>query len=484
MGRRRCTPHRRVDHGHHLWVDVRALGHVYHAETNFTAAEVGWFFNATTLGTAVSVALSSRMGDIYGSRKVLIAVSIVALLGSLVVGLMSDFWPLVIGRFLIGFSAGLPLSWGIVRPRADATQTQRISVWLGTVCSLFTPIALVLAGLSATVGLSWRSVTWFIFGLFAVQLFFALASRPAPIQPRSTTKTTNNLDWAGAIGLGLWVTAILLGVNAGAENGWTSPIVLAYFAAAAVLFVAWLFQQRRATSPVMSFENMDLRQTASGYLAMMVIAFLGLSFFVALPNMMQNPSWGLGLDPLTSSYPLLMVFPGTLVAGQLVKSLMPRIGPKAFLPLAAVSSLVVTLGIAFAHDSYWLFFLWSFLYGALVMTIYVSGYMLVAASTRQDNTSSVFGVLAVIQYLSVAVATAIVFIVIAPGPDGFTPESSWTGLWVGLSVLLVAVAVVMRLLAPRELTDRHAVSALGDLTDGLETGVVPPAGSVPSGAVK
>jgi MFS family permease len=289
------------------------------------------------------------------------------------------------------------------------------------------------------------------------------------------------LDWVGAIGLGLWVTAVLLGVNAGAENGWTSPIVFGYLAAGAALFVAWIFQQRRAASPIMSFENMDLRQTVSGYVAMMVIAFLGLSFFVALPNMMQNRSWGLGLDALTSAYPLLMVFPGTLVSGQLVKFLMPRIGPKAFLPLAAMSSVVVTLGIAFAHDSYWLFFLWSFLYGALVMAIYVSGYMLVASSTRQDNPSSVFGVLAVIQYLSVAVATAIVFIAITPGPDGFTPESSWTGLWVGLSILLVVVAGVMRLLAPHELRDRHAVSG----ADALEAGVVPPPeGSVPSSAVK
>src|SRR6478736_5847304 len=66
------------------------------ADTAFTAAEVGWFLNASTIGAAVSVALTSRMGDIYGSRKVLIAVSILALLGSAVAGLMSDFWPLII----------------------------------------------------------------------------------------------------------------------------------------------------------------------------------------------------------------------------------------------------------------------------------------------------------------------------------------------------------------------------------------------------
>ncbi len=451
------------------------------ADTSFTPAEIGWFFNAATIGGAVSVALTSRMGDIYGSRKVLIAVSILALLGSAVAGLMSDFWPLIVGRFLTGFSAGIPLGWGLVRPRADATQTQRISVWLTTVAAIFTPVAILLAGVSAAAGLSWRSVTWFIFGLFAMQLLFALASRHAPLQPRTTTVTTNTLDWAGAIGLGLWVTALLLGISAGPENGWTSPLVLAYLAAGAALFVAWIFQQRRAASPVMSFENMDLRQTIGGYLCIVILSFLGLSFFLGLPNMMQNPSWGLGLDPLASTWPLLMVFPGTLVSGQLVKSLLPRIGPKVFLPLASISSLIVTLGVAFAHDSYWLFFLWSFFYGVLVIAIYASGYMLVAASTRQDNPSTVFGVQGVIQYLSIAIATAIVFNVIAPGPDGFTPESSWTGLFVGLSILLVVMAGVWWFLAPRKLTDRHAIGASDSLSGALE---IPPAGAVPSAVGK
>ncbi|MET4901174.1 MFS transporter [Paenarthrobacter sp. CC6] len=442
-------------------------------DTGFSAAEIGWFFNATTIGGAVSVALTSRMGDIYGSRKVLIIVSILALLGSTVAALMSDFWPLVIGRFLIGLSAGIPLGWGLVRPGADATRTQRISVWLATVMSVFSPLAAVLAGVLGLAGISWRYITWFIFGLFAIQLLFALASRTAPIQPRTTavTATTNKLDWTGAIGLGLWVTAVLLGISAGPTDGWTSPAVLGFFAAAAVLFVAWVFQQRRATSPVMSFENMDVRQTVSGYLTIVLICFAGIPLYVGLPNMMQNPQWGLALDPLASTLPLLMVFPGTLVAGQLVKRLLPLMGPKAFLPLAAASTLTVFLGLAFAHNSYWLFFLWAFLYGVTVMSVFAAGHVLVAASTRQDNPSTVFGVHGVIQYLSAAISTAIIFNVIAPGPDGFTPESSWIGLFVGLSIFVLALAGVWWLLAPRNLTDRHAVSVPTDVQTDLP---VPP----------
>jgi MFS family permease len=442
-------------------------------DTGFTAAEVGWFFNAATVGGAVSVALTSRMGDIYGSRQVLIGVSIVALLGSAIAGMMSDFWPLIIGRFLVGVSAGIPLGWGLVRPRADATQTQRISVWLTTVTAIFAPLSIVLAGVFALAGYSWRSVTWFIFGLFAMQLVFAVASRNAPIQLSSVAAgaAPSKLDWTGSIGLGLWVTAILLGISEGPASGWTSPTVLGYFAAGAVLFIAWIVQQRRSPSPTMSFENMDLRQTVSGYLAIVVICFLGTSFYVGLPNMMQTPSWGLALDPLSSTWPLLMVLPGTLVAGQLVKFFLPRVGPKVFLPLASVASLSVLLGLAFAHDSYWLFFLWSFLYGVTVMSVYATGYMLVAASTRQDNPSTVFGVQAVIQFLAASIATAIIFNVIAPGPDGFTPESSWTGLFIGLSVLAVLMGCVWALLAPRELTDRHAIVTPKDETTREPFGV-------------
>jgi MFS family permease len=146
-------------------------------------------------------------------------------------------------------------------------------------------------------------------------------------------------------------------------------------------------------------------------------------------------------------------------------------GPKTFLPVAAVSTVSVFLGLAFAHDSYWLFFLWAFLYGVTVMSVFAAGYVLVASSTRQDNPATVFGVQGVIQFLSAAISTAIIFNVIAPGPDGFTPESSWIQLFVGLSIFVLVLAGVWRLLAPRDLTDRHAVRILNDVPSDLP---VPP----------
>ena len=58
-----------------------------------------------------------------------------------------------------------------------------------------------------------------------------------------------------ALTLSGWLVCLLLGVSEGGNWGWTSPRVLGLFAAAVVLFVAWVAVELRATQPLVDVRH-------------------------------------------------------------------------------------------------------------------------------------------------------------------------------------------------------------------------------------
>ena len=73
-------------------------------ESGLTGSEIGWVLNALMMGSVISVSLTARMGDIFGHRKVLIALIVLALVGCALGATANGFWPLVAGRFLMGLA--------------------------------------------------------------------------------------------------------------------------------------------------------------------------------------------------------------------------------------------------------------------------------------------------------------------------------------------------------------------------------------------
>lgn len=426
------------------------------ADLQLTAGEVGWILNAMTLGSAVAVGLATRLGDTYGHRKVLITLATAAVVGCVLCALGTSFWPLVVGRFLMGIAVALPLAWGMLRPRATGNQIRLISIALATVMAFFTPVALVLGGLAVAWGLPWQSVFWLILALYGVLLAFAFASPETPAEVRSKVA----LDWVGVIGLGVWVTAMLLAISEGPAQGWTSPFVLTVLGIGIVTLVAWIIQQRNAKVPVMSFRDMDLRQTLTGYSAILSIAVVAMGVFLVMPSLLQTPAesgFGLGLTPLEATLPLLAQLPGAALAYLWTRWGLRVLGPKAVLVISGIAAVGTFLGFAFLHSEAWMFYLWCGLYGLTIMTCWNAGFALVAASGRQDNTATTFGVQSIIQFLGTAFSVAITLNVMSPGPSGFIPEGTYTGIYIGYAVVLAVLVLAWLFSAPSRVFDRHAV---------------------------
>lgn len=438
------------------WGTLPPLVGVMAAESGLSGSEIGWVLNAMMIGSAISVGLTARMGDIYGHRKVLITLTVLALLGCALAATGDGFWPLVAGRFLLGFAVTLPLSWGLLRPRATARQVRIVSLGLSLLMAIFTPIALVVGGFVVGMGLPWQSVFWVTFALYAVLLALALVSSETPTAARHDGR----LNWFASLGLGIWVTALLVGISQGPALGWTSPIVVGSFAVSAVTFIVWATQQRRSQDSLMSFRNMDRRQAIIGYSGIFFLSVVGVSIFIALPAMLQTPTssgYGHGLSALDSTYVLLAIIPGSALGYLWTRWGLNRLGPKTVLVISGTASIGVFLGFAFANGPVWMSCVWVFGYGLATLSCLTTGYSLVAAAGRQDNMAVTIGMQSIIQYVSGTIPVAIVLNVLVPGTDGFVPEETFDGIFIAAALFVGLFVIIWAALAPKRLTDRHAI---------------------------
>jgi hypothetical protein len=332
------------------------------------------------------------------------------------------------------------------------------------VVSAGAPLALVASGIMVDRGIPWQAVFWVTFGLFALLLVFALLSPETPVEARRSVQ----VDWAGGIGVGVWATALLIAISEGPSRGWTSPLVLGAFVVFAIVLIVWINQQRRTPEPLMSFKNMDVRQVLVGLSAQIAVGVApAIGLFVGLTFLMQTPTssgFGLGLSALETSYVMLAMIPGSAVGYLWLRWALPHFGPKFVLIIAGVGGIVTFLGMAFAHQTVALVFLWVFLYAATILSCFTAGYALITASARQDNTGVTMAMQTIIINITQTIPIAIILNVMVPGPEGFVPESTFVGIFLGCAIIIAVFVLGWAIFAPKRLSDRHAIDTETDPT--------------------
>ncbi|KXF48843.1 hypothetical protein AXA44_27625 [Rhodococcus sp. SC4] len=428
------------------------------ADLGLSSSQVSWALNALLAGAAIGAGVVSRLGDLIGHRKVLLPVLFIGLLGCVLGALSTGFTMLVIGRFLMGVAVTTPLGWGMLRARASASTIQTAAVSLGTVVSIFTPLSLILGGVLVASGVGWQSVFWVSAVSYLAMLICVVVTSETPQSARPRVP----LDWAGAVGLGIWLTAFLLAISEGPTSGWASSYVLSLWGIAAVVFVGWVLQQRRASAPLVDFRDMDLRQMGSGYVAISITVAVSYALYILLPAMLQMPAatgYGMGLTPLKASLPLIMIIPGSFIAAYFFKAWLESLGPRVPLVLGGLLTAAAFLGLTVLPDQLWVLYALVFVYGTGVVMCFNIGWALVAASGRQDNMSITFGVLMAVQFVAGAIANAVILSSLNLGATTLPTSGTFSTLYGGAAVVALLLFVLFGLLvAPKRLVDRHAVS--------------------------
>jgi len=118
------------------------------AQYETTAAELNWVSAVYLLSSTVCVPLLSRLGDLYGHRRLLVVAAVLVAIGSVLVAVAPTFGVLLLGRAVQGpLGAFLPLEFAIVRERAGSRAGRAIGLLVGAL-AIGGSLGLLLSGLT------------------------------------------------------------------------------------------------------------------------------------------------------------------------------------------------------------------------------------------------------------------------------------------------------------------------------------------------
>ena len=391
-----------------LVVPIQAkLPQLLHAGRDDTA----WVVTATLLAAAVCTPIAGRLGDMYGKRRILLALVAVMVVGSVIAAVSSGLVGVILGRTLQGAIVGVvPLGISILRDvlhenRVDAA-IALISATLGVGGAVGLPISAIVTQYA-----DWHLLFWLAAALGIV--VFALVLWVVPV---SVLRTAGRFDHLGAAGLIVGLLGIMLAISRGDEWGWTSAPVLACGVGGILVLLLWGWYELRTPDPLLDLRVAGRRPVLLTNLASIAMGFSLFASNVLYPQILELPvasGSGFGLTLLGAS---LVVMPTGLVMMLLSPvsgRIAHRIGPRVLL-LAGALALVVAYAYTLVwHSEVWQLVVANILIGVGIGFGYASMPMLIMRSVPPSETGASNGLNALFRSLGTSTAAAVVAAVLA-----------------------------------------------------------------------
>ena len=380
--------------------------------TSFATTQVGWVFTALSLTGAVLTPLICKLADIYGKKKAIVAITVIATAGCAVVATASTFTWVLVGRGMEGFFLALiPLTYSLMRDTFPSKMLAFAVTIAASGVGVVTISGPFLAGYLVD-NHGWRSVFWF---LFALQLVGGVLV--AAIVPESRIRNRVKIDWFGATLIGAAIGLLLLGLSMGATWQWGDTRTLACLIGGIALIGAWIVAETRTKEPLMDLTLLRSRPITTIMIASMFGGAALAGAATLLPMMAQTPH-GLGGDygfGMTATDLVKFTVPAgvlTVVIGFGLGALMRRVGPRLPLIVGAALSVIGGLGLAFAHGTETGVLVSFALFGIAQALMFSSLPNLVIASVPAEEQAISAGMTNTMQALGTAAGVQVLFVVL------------------------------------------------------------------------
>jgi EmrB/QacA subfamily drug resistance transporter len=322
------------------------------ADLHATITDVQWVIEAYALFLGALILVGGSMGDQLGRKRVFLSGVTFFTLASVLCGLATSPWTLIIGRALQGIGAAflVPGSLAIISATFEASERGRaIGIWSGW-SAITTAIGPVSGGWLVE-HVSWRAVFFLNVPLAAVVLVLSLQFMTESRDPSRTTR----IDWTGAALAVLGLGSVVFGLLEWPPLGATHPLVPGALAAGVFSLVLLFIVERRARNPMLPLMLFRSRTfTLANVLTWLLYAALGVSLFLVPLNLIQVQHY-----TATAAGAALLPFPVIMfVLSRWSGALVARTGSR--LPLT-VGPAVAALGLALyarpgIGGSYWMTF--------------------------------------------------------------------------------------------------------------------------------
>ncbi|XTZ37864.1 MFS transporter [Salmonella enterica] len=322
-------------------IALPAISTSLHPET----ASLQWVVNAFNLTFASFTLAWGGLADVFGSKRTFITGAGLYFLASMLSWCAGNIFILDVARAMAGVGGAAIFSCGstiLIQTFSGAHRTRAFALF-GTTAGLGITFGPTLSGWLLSIA-DWRD----IFLIHAISLFVVLLlATSIPTALKKAEKSA--FDFAGIV---LFIIALFLlmsGITQGAELGWTSSRTLAQLGLGAVVLLAFVVVEKKASSPVINFALLGNRF----FLSLILIPVVASFCFVTL--LTWFPTWLIAVknySPVDSGLVMLALTAPVLLLPVIAGKLITR-GIKANL-LLIVSLLLFIGGLGllwvFSHD--------------------------------------------------------------------------------------------------------------------------------------
>jgi EmrB/QacA subfamily drug resistance transporter len=289
-----------------------------------------WTIDAYTVVMASLLMFSGSMADRLGRKRVFLTGLTVFSLASLLCSVAPSVGVLIAARVLQGMGASMlnPVAMSIITntftdPRERA---QAVGMW-GAVFGISMALGPIVGG-AAVSSIDWRSIFWVNvpIGLIAIALTLRFV-------PESRAPRARRFDPVGQTCVIVLLATLTFGIIEAPARGWTSPVIVGAFAAAAAALVGLLAYEPRREEPLIDLRFFRSIPFSSA-IVICVAAFAAFGGFLFLNTLYLQEARG--LSPLEAGLATVPMAAVTAVASTLSGRIVGRRGPRVPLVVAGV----------------------------------------------------------------------------------------------------------------------------------------------------
>jgi MFS family permease len=297
-----------------------------------------WILSSYLIAGAVSAPIVGKLGDIHGSKRMLVIVMMIYTFGITMGGFSYDFTTLIVSRIIQGIGISmLPTAFGIIKNQFPQEKLS-IAVGIFTSMSAVGSVIGLVIGASIIDNLGWRAtffsiipisiILWYVIRHFIyddqkIPEVVANGSKDVipignPVNKFKKDKNTSDIrtrsiDVKGVIALSVTITSFLMALSYFDTDDVTSSIqIIILLSIGIISLTLFVIVERRSEFPIVNLQLLTNKFILSVNIILALIFLTKFAIFQTIPVLVRSPEplgfGGGALDIAGIQYPFMIVF--------------------------------------------------------------------------------------------------------------------------------------------------------------------------------